>query len=318
VSAATASLTISDRALLHAWRAWGRDDDHLWSRFEPAWAERIRAGAATSEGSGAEATSSREWLRREHAAEARADLSRVHPTWWIRGLREESPAVQLAVAAFAPPSIREAVKAGLAPDEGNLAAGRPPHPEALTWALALWTERLVGGPAVRPDDPPAIAALTRLDRHSQLRLIATVGLAKLAVALAEDDPESPSHASEGLRPRERERLALFRRNLGPTEPRMVRMARLDLVAARTGEPVLPRLGLTTIGRLLAAAQSHRVRWALQHLPYPVAKYVRSRMALANALMSGPTLVAWESRVFQAACSRLRDEGRLGEGWGVTP
>ena len=58
------------------------------------------------------------------------------------------------------------------------------------------------------------------------------------------------------------------------------------------------------------ADPHRARWALQHLPYPVAKFVRTKMSLSNRFVSNHALVAWESRIFQMAWDQARDEGGL--------
>lgn len=59
-----------------------------------------------------------------------------------------------------------------------------------------------------------------------------------------------------------------------------------------------RLGLVTIGRLLTRVDPLRVRWTLQHLPYPIAKIIRAEIEWMNPLPS-----AWfrgEEKLFQAA------------------
>jgi hypothetical protein len=81
-------------------------------------------------------------------------------------------------------------------------------------------------------------------------------------------------------------------------------------AKADGDQKIERLGLITVGRLLADAEPHRVRWALQHLPYNLAKFTRARVTLTNPRVAGARLLAWEERLFQEASDRLRAEGRL--------
>ena len=40
----------------------------------------------------------------------------------------------------------------------------------------------------------------------------------------------------------------------------------------------PRIGLFTFARLLADSEPFRLRWALQHWPYPIVKLARSIMS----------------------------------------
>jgi len=212
------------------------------------------------------------------------------------------------VAAHASEDIAAPVRAAFRFTDDDLATSHPAHPAALKWALSLWTERLVGGPATRPDDPPVIVAITRLDRAKLFRLVAAFGLAKLACALGSS---ADAAARDDLNARDRARLDHFAKVLAPFEPSIVHQARLDLARARSGGArIIERLGMTTIGRLLASAEPHRVRWALQHLPYNLAKFTRARINLANRQVSGSRLFDWESRLFEAARDRLRDEGHL--------
>ena len=138
-------------------------------------------------------------------AEATADLGWIHPTWLIRALQDESPTVRAVVAAHGPPIVRRALLAsGVAADFDH-----DPHPEALAWVSALWTERLVGG-AFEADDPPAIVALTRLSPLEGYRLWHAVGQVKTLLAVGPDDaPRLPDAA--GLR------AWIFER-LGPPPP----------------------------------------------------------------------------------------------------
>ena len=304
MSATPDRLSPSDRALLQAFDAWGRPEgERLGSAFADPWRARLRAEGFSA---GLDRVAALQELRREHQAEARIDPARVEPSWWVRALREESPAVRRAVAAQAPPAIRVAVCRGLGLTDDDLATDRPPHPEILQVARSLWPERLVGGLPRRDDDPPVILALTQLDRRGLTRLFGVIGLAKRAFALAAD----PLGVPEGrpLRSRDRERLDRFRAHWGEVDDRLARQARQDLVTA-AGEVLSPHwLGLVTVGRLLAAADPVRLRWALQHVPYEVAKFTRARMRAKVQGIAPDALLDWEARVLRAAQDRLHAEG----------
>ncbi len=71
---------------------------------------------------------------------------------------------------------------------------------------------------------------------------------------------------------------------------------------------LASLGLSTIARLLAGCEPYRVRWSLQHVPYPVAKRVRSIMSVAPTMSDQVRRL--ESAVLKAAWTRLKLENRL--------
>ena len=75
------------------------------------------------------------------------------PSWWVRALREESPAVRRLVSAAAPDSVRDSVQAGLLLDNDDLRTDRTPDPEVLAWVMSLWSERLVGGGPERDGRP---------------------------------------------------------------------------------------------------------------------------------------------------------------------
>ena len=62
-----------------------------------------------------------ELLRRSLHLQRRADLEQIHPSWWVRALQDESPAIQRLVAADGPPALTGALLAGL-----PIAARRPP------------------------------------------------------------------------------------------------------------------------------------------------------------------------------------------------
>lgn len=304
----------ADRALLRAIRAWGGGDFALYaSRLSDPWRERLRP--FWPQVSREKPDSSWSALREDHEASARPDPSRVHPSWFVRALKGESPAVRLAVAAHAPPSIGEALRRGLALDSSELAPDRKPDPEALGWALALWAERLVGDVPGLDSDPPVVVALTRLGPRDLARLVKCCGVAKLAFAADPGGAKGFDDSVARFTPLDRVRLGFFRRQVGVADPRLVPVARHDLAAidgdSRRG---LARLGLLTFGRLLGAVEPHRARWALQHLPYPIAKLLRVKEAPPIA---SKALQAWESWVLEAAWTRLLGEGRMAGGWAST-
>ncbi len=296
----------ADRALARALRAWGGDElDRTAARFAPAWRERLAparlaAGKLTPEAA---------WdgLRRDHDSSSRPDPTRVHPSWFVRALRGESPAVRRAVAAHARGPLREALRLG--PDAPT--PGPPADPEAVRWALALWSERLVGDVTDRLDDPPVIVALTHLSPRDLTRLARVTGLAKHAFAIEGPGVALDDESWVRTTSADRVRLGYFRRHIGRADPRLARLARLDLQVIgddrRRGHS---RVGLLTFGRLLAAAEPHRARWAIQHLPYPIAKLMRVKDAPD---LPARALVAWEDWVLEAAWARLLTEGRLAGG-----
>ena len=296
----------ADRVLLLALRTWapavrdspdgpagGHPHARLLARLEPSWARRMLDGLGNTPSGGGDRAEARERLREAHRAEARVDLSRVHPSWWARGLREESPSVRRAVVAAAPEPIRGRVQAELLLDNDDLRAERPAEPEALAWACSLWTERLVGGGPRQADDPPVIVAMSGLPLAAAYRLCRYAGELKLAMA------EEPT--------------AGWARAFAPTAgPEFAVVARHDIRSASAALAKIPprrrpaRIGLLTIARLLADCEPFRVRWALQHWPYSIAKLVRALMpapAKRSAVMMGV-----ESAVFEAARGRIATGG----------
>jgi len=303
------SPSTADRALLRSLRAWGGDDvDRAWARLAPAWRDRLTGSRPLSLRESVEDA----WdaLRSDQAASTGPDIARVHPSWFVRALKCESPAVRLAVAANAPEPIREHLRIGLGLDPGSFAAASPADPEALRWALALWSERLVGDVAERPDDPPVVVALSRLSHRDLARLVKVAGLAKHAFAIQDAGPSPADEGRARFSPLDRVRLGYFRRHIRQADRRLVRLARLDLeVIGEDRRRGHARLGLVTFGRLLASAEPHRARWAIQHIPYPVARLMRTR---GTTRLSPRTLAAWENWVLEAAWARLLSEGRLSD------
>jgi hypothetical protein len=271
-------ISSSDRALASALSIWaGADATALLRHFGP---ERARAVAATL-ADAADLDS----LRRAHAAQLGPDPGRVHPTWFVRALQEESPAVRLAVIRATAEPLRSILLRGLSVDPADLEPDLEADPDARQVALTLWTERLVGDLPLLADDPPAIAALTRLSPVGLYRLLRTCGVAKSALL-------DTTIAGPGF----------------PDDPRLLRIVANDREAAGAfGRHALAGLGLMTLARLLADAEPYRLRWALQHLPYPIAK--RIRVYAAQPLAAVKSVRAWESSILEAASSRLRSDGR---------
>jgi len=315
---APTGLTHADQALLQSLCAWrersaAADEfvSRLWQRLDPSWAGRLRVvweRGSTALGS-YEPVAALEQLRRAHEATARVDLWRVHPSWWIRALEEESPAVQRIVAASAPTFISQPVRDGLLLDSQDMAVPRSINPEVLSWALALWTERLVGGEPERPDDPPALLVFSRLSPRAGYRLCQMTGIAKGVLA-----GQDPGNHTPG--PADQERREWLQTRLASVDLRFRVQAQTDIQSISA--PKVPRrhhaarIGLGTLGRLLANCEPFRVRWALQHWPYPVTKLVRFLMGAASNRSA--SLLQSESLVLKTAWDRLTLEGRLAMPW----
>jgi hypothetical protein len=303
--AAPTPLTFTDRVLVLAARAWGGDvGPDLWDTL-PA-DRRVAVRWAWNAGPARDLSphQAQALLGREHEAQARPDLARVHVSWWARALRDEPVSVRAAVVNHVAPAVADALRdeLGLGPDD--LVASRPPDPRALQTVLALWTERLVGDLPDRDDDPPAICALARLDAPTLTRLIRVAGLAKWSLT-----PSRPP----GLGPGDLTRFERVRARLGNIDPRFRVVAGRDVAdlgpGATHGEV---RLGLVTLARLLASAEPYRVRWALQHVPYATARSIRTLMGPPGR--RNPMLARWETDVLGAAWLTLKGEDRLAEPW----
>lgn len=284
----------SDRVLLLAMRAWASSPPMGWDPFEdprarllehldPSWTLRLKQADNPDPLDRPEA---RRRLREAHQAEARVDLDRVHPSWWERALREESPAVRRAVVASAPDPIRSEVQSALLLDNDDIRPDRPPNAEALSWVGSLWTERLVGGEPGRPDDPPVIVAMSSFSLRDSYRLCRNAGLLKLALA---GEPR-PGWAAN------------FARSAGPEFALIARHDLKSTPADRSPRRRLPaRLGLLTIARLLSLAEPFRVRWALQHWPYAIARQIRPLMPPSSKRT--PVMIQVESTLLQTAQER---------------
>jgi hypothetical protein len=301
-----APLTVADRALLAACRGWSEDvDARFWNGFEPGWRQLLQSG--WDEARQLSPGEARDRVRLEREAQAHPDWSRIHPSWWLRALKDETPAVQRAVVTHAPSSIRAPLQAGLGLSDEDLRAQATPQPEALNVALTLWAERLVGDWPDR-DDPPAIRALTRLDLNEITQLIAATGLAKSTLAGANLPADTPQSHARTLQLKVQAAFTAL-------DPQLKTQAQADV--ARYGQvrrDKLGSIGLITFARLLEVAEPYRVRWALQHLPYPVAKLLRTLMTRAHP--GDSTVVRRESEILQLSWDHLRDEGRVKDARGA--
>jgi hypothetical protein len=317
------SLVDSDRAMLLAsvvWRQHRRRPETdetavdliagLQGRLSEAWVQTLR-GALDSEKSPSTWSDRGETideLRRMHQAMAGVDLARIHPSWLVRALREESPAVQRLVAASLPDSLRYQMQSGLLLDSQDLKSERAAAPEVASWVMALWTERLVGGDARPSHDSPGLAVLIELTPRAGYRLCRMVGFCKLILA-----GQPPDHRADAGDHARHEWLAarLAEANSGLRE-----LSRRDVEAGRSSKLPLrhqpARIGLATVARLLVDTEPFRLRWALQHWPYPIAKLIRA--LLPRSLSQPPSFLEWESWILKTAWERLNLDGRLVPAW----
>jgi hypothetical protein len=193
-------------------------------------------------------------------------------------------------------------------DSQDIRSERRAAPEALAWVLGLWCERLVGGEPERADDSPAIVALSRLSPRGGYGLCRLAGFCKMLLAGTEPDGRAQRSRIarwEWLH----DRLAAAGAEFQAEARREVQAGVSPRIASRH-HPA--RLGLVTFGRLLAECEPFRVRWALQHWPYPMAKLTRSLMPLAGK--QSPLVLQGESLVLKTAWDRLTLEGRLSTPW----
>ncbi len=295
---ATARLSPTDEALVAALAAWGGVEALPLLRRFGAQRARTLAGALVP----TPPTAPIESLRDSAAAQRRPDPARIHKSWYIRALQDESPAVRRVVVSAAQEPLRTALIGALGLADADLISDHPADPGAYEVALTLWTERLVGDVSPRHDDAAAVRALTTLGPVGLYRLLRLCGLAKCIVG------GDAAIASTGRVTTDR-LVALRCRLTGPIDARLAQIAERDWIAAAPlGRHRLAGIGLVTLGRLLAKAEVNRVRWALQHVAYPVAK--RLRIAASRPEASVREVQELETRVLEAAWDRLREEGRL--------
>ncbi len=236
-----------------------------------------------------------EQLRTAHKAQMLPDLSRVHFTWLVRALKDESGAVQRIVAASQDEPLRSRLLNACHLDRNALKTDYAPKPFAMNAVLSLWTERLVGDIPPHAGDAPIVQAVTTLHPVSLCRLARLTGLCKLSRL----DANLPS-----LRTRNRDRLAWFASQLAePEDLRVLKVARHDRQLTQTSKQnSLEMLGVFTWSRLLAQVDDYRLRWALQHIPYPVVKRIRGLAAQPQSKVRA--VIAWENQVFEVARRRF--------------
>lgn len=287
----------------------GEDESNRWHRLEKSWSQRLRAFSLSASAAALDQLAALQRLRRMHEVSMRVDLSRVHPSWCVRALKEESPAVRRVVAASAPEPLRSAIRTGLSLDADDLAGDRLANPEVLSWALVLWTERLVGGDPARTDDPPAISVLTRLSPRRGYAICRLAGEIKGRLGRPNPGQERPS---AGRFPP----MSGIQDSLAAADPRFLEQVSRDLQSKSLAKvPVrhrAARIGILTVARLLANCEPFRLRWALQHWPYPIAKLIRS--LLPAPADCSEFLARGESLILKTAWDRLNLEGKVAHPW----
>lgn len=308
--------TSTDRALLMACAAWGGHalpSNPLWRRFSPDWRTRLEAASADAD---PRVSPEAAWqaLLADHRASSRPDLARVHPSWVVRVLMAEPTGVRRIVADVVAEPARSAIRRAFG--LGDAPSTIPPaSPLAVEWVGGLWAERLVGDVSARDDDPAVIVAMTRLSPRERFRLVRVIGLVKHAFAIEGHGPTADDEARARFTVADRVRLGFFRRMIGRADPRLAAIARSDLgVIGEDHRRGIARLGLVSVARLLATVEPHRARWAVQHVPYPVAKLIRSASLPPTRDQAGPKLparvvAAWEDWIIEAAWARFLSEGR---------
>ena len=300
MSPAANPLSLADQALLATQRGWSEVvDDRFWNCFEPGWRRALQEG--WTEITRQSPDEARVQVRREHQAQAHPDWSRIHPTWWLRALKDETPAVQRAVIAHVPEAIRPPLLAQLGLSDEDRSLDLPPLPEALNAALAVWAERLVGDWPDR-DDFLVIQAITRLDLSEVTQLMAAAGLAKATLAGASPVPAEIRSSMRALPLKVQTAFAA-------SDDRLRSQAEQDVAPfGPVKADSLGSIGLVTFARLLASVETYRVRWALQHLPYKVAKLLRALMARSDG--RDAEISSGEHHLLEIAWDHLLVEGRI--------
>jgi hypothetical protein len=103
--------------------------------------------------------------------------------------------------------------------------------------------------------------------------------------------------------------AAFARTAGPEFAAVARHDVKSAAGSKLPARRLPaRIGLLTIARLLADCEPFRVRWALQHWPYTIAKLVRALMPPPEK--RSPVVRHVEADVLKAAGGRLDSPHRV--------
>lgn len=254
----------ADKATVLAFLTWGLPaGESTWDLFSPELRARLSNAWSHWSARSTDRELAHDLLYTEHAGEVEPDLlRRVHVSWWVRALKEESPAVQRAVVrTIESRRLQATVAQGLNLDLGDLECDFGSPSRDFGEALDLWTERFVAGLPRPSDDPPVITILSALKLRRLYRIIQATGEIKRSVVHDEDSQN-------------------------PADRRFLKVAEPDL-AAHPGRDrrSTARLGLVTVGRLLTMVEPYRVRWALQHLPYTIANVIRAEIEWMNPLPS---------------------------------
>lgn len=270
-------------ALLQSWEAAGVPRDIV----EPIDTTGDRTDSAHA----------RALLRSVHQVQRVCDLNHVHDSWILRTLRHETTAIRAAVLASLPEDRQEQLARTLQVSPSGPIAGSPAHPDVIAWLRRAWSEWLVGDLQSLPDDPAVIQVITTWKSRDLSRLLFRIALAKWSYLCKREGDAAP----KSLSPEEMLHFRSFRETWGPRSDPLVALAQRDFQKARDlASAELARIGLVTIGRLLSVVNAYRARWAMQHLPYDVAKALRPHMTLDLPGVHPEDLVSWESRILEIA------------------
>jgi hypothetical protein len=105
----------ADLVLLLCLEAWGfpdlaRSNRSPWRWLDSQWHDRLDDARRKLGPHGAE--QALDLLRHSHRCQCRADPGRIHSTWWIRALQDESPAVRRCIALNGPAQLSAAAREG--------------------------------------------------------------------------------------------------------------------------------------------------------------------------------------------------------------
>jgi hypothetical protein len=285
------NLSLAEQAFLLAIRAWGEGE-------EPAILLRLghqQARKLNEQRTRDPAPDPLASLHFIHDAQISPEPSRIHATWFVRALREESLAVQRVVVAEAVEPLRSTLLRDLQLTEDDLRDDRPAIREAVEIARSIWTERLVGDAPQRDDDPPLISIISSFKWVSLYRFARIIGLAKISSLPIEERDTILLNLTN------RKRSEKLHESLDElSDPRLKKIALLDWQATQPlGRHALAALGLITVGRIMNQADPYRLRWALQHLPYSIAKRLRSIASKPQAQVKA--VIDWEASIFAVGC-----------------
>ena len=278
----------------------------LWNWIEASWLRRANALWENESAAGLpDRKKALDRLRAMHVAAARLDLDRVHSSWLARALREETPAVAAIAGRHGADKTKAVARRALRRSSGESPSPAHLRAEVVAWVLSLWTERLVGGRTETRNDPPEIVALASLSPLETLRLFRMWGFVKLVAACLVPSRRVP-------RPLLITRQKWIETELVKAQPGLKDLVKADIkaqaklvVPARRVPALLGELGLA---RLIKDHDPFRLRWALQNVPYPIAKHIRA--TIPKKIDPGLNLEAHEALLLKIAWRRLNLEHRI--------